>query len=76
MAHNKQMGTLVKYSGIYLDVHGYYTSSEPRTYDYPGSPAEFESNKILVEDTDIMPLLDYQQIEEIEQLAVESIEER
>ena len=65
----------VKYRGIYLVLEGYFEPREAQTYDYPGSPAEFESHKILVEDTDISDLLDYQQIEEIEQLAVEAIED-
>jgi len=65
----------VKYRGIYLELEGYFTPREAQTYDYPGSPAEFESHKILVEDTDITDLLDYQQIEEIEQQAVEVLED-
>lgn len=65
----------VKYRGIYLVLEGYYEPGEDMTYEYPGSASEFESHKILVEDTDISDLLDYQQIEEIEQLAIESIED-
>ena len=65
----------IKYMGIYLTCEGYYTSSEPRTYDYPGSPAEFEASKILVEDTNIIDLLDYERIEEIERQAAQEIEE-
>ena len=65
----------VKYRGIYLTCVGYYVSGCPGDYHTAPSPAEFETSKILVEDTDITDLLDYQQIEEIEQQAVESIED-
>ena len=65
----------VKYRDIYLELEGYFEPREARTYDYPGSPAEFEAHKILVEDTDIMELLDYETIEEIEQKAVEVLED-
>lgn len=65
----------VRYRGIYLELEGYYEPGEAQTYDYPGSASEFESHKILVEDTDISELLDYEQIEELEQLAIKYIED-
>ena len=65
----------VKYQGIYLLCQGYFDGGDDMTYDYPGSAPEFDVHNVLVESTDIMDLLDYQQLEEIEQLAVKAIED-
>ena len=75
MAKDGKETITVKYRDIYLICVGYFTSRCPGDYHTAPSPAEFEAHKILVEDTDIMDLLDYQLIEEIEQQAVESIED-
>jgi len=63
----------IKYLGIYMDVEGYYSPSEPRTYDYPGSPTEFEVEKVMIESTNIIDLLD-EHIEDIERNAIEQID--
>ncbi len=73
---NKTINVTVKYTDIYLHLEGHYTASEPRTYDYPGAPSEFDIEKVYIEDTDIFDLLSIEQIDEIEQLALESLEDR
>ena len=62
----------VKFQGIFLLCQGYFEAGEDMTHDYPGSAAEFDIHNVLVDSTDIMDLLDYQQLEELEHLALES----
>ena len=49
----------VKFQGIYLLCQGYFEAGE-------------DIHNVLVDSTDIMDLLDYQQLEELEHLALES----
>jgi hypothetical protein len=62
----------VKFQGIYLLCQGYFEAGEDMTHDYPGSAPEFDIHNVLVDSTDIMDLLDYQQLDELEHLALES----
>lgn len=66
----------IEYRGIYLDINGKYNPAEPRTYEYPGYPAEFEIYRVFIAggEIDILALVE-DDIEEIERLALESYEE-
>tara|TARA_R110000744_G_scaffold105075_1_gene201014 strand:+ start:857 stop:1093 length:237 start_codon:yes stop_codon:yes gene_type:complete len=71
----------IKYLEIALTVTGYYSPGESEiTYvssdgsGYPGSPAEFESHIILCGDQDIIGILHYETIEEIEALILNKME--
>ena len=56
---NKEvMWKKVNYKGIELSVHGTYTKAEPRTYDYPGAPAEFEIKTIEFNGEDVTQLFE------------------
>lgn len=63
----------VKYLGVYLLCEGYFEPGEDMTYDYPGSAPEFDIHKVIVDSTDIMDLLDEQQLEELEHLCLDSM---
>jgi hypothetical protein len=56
----------VKYRGVELEVEGMYEEGENATYDYPGSPDQFDIEAIYVDTQDIFELLTSDQIDEIE----------
>lgn len=66
----------IKFRNLYLELEGRYEPGEDMTHEYPGSPAEFDIWKINVDRVDIMELLDYDLITEMEHLAIDSIEGR
>jgi hypothetical protein len=66
----------VKVHDIVLEVHGCYTPAEPSTYDYPGSPSDFQIHAIhVVEgDTDIYDLLSHDFVGEISEMSLKELE--
>lgn len=48
---------VIEVYGVYFDVVGYYHKGEERTYDYCGSPSEFEIENIKVNDIDLYDVL-------------------
>ena len=65
----------VNYNGVEIELDGYYTPGEERTYDYHGSGSEFEIYNALVNGIDILEILLESQIEDLTDLAIEQIEE-
>lgn len=62
----------IKYKGVYLQVIGHYEPYDSGDYYHPPSGGYFETEKIMLEDTDVTELLeDY--IEEIEDLVMNEI---
>lgn len=62
----------IKYKGVYLTVIGDYEPYDSGDYYQPPSGGYFETEKIMLEDTDVTELLeDY--IEEIEDLVMNEI---
>ena len=61
----------IKYYDTPLYVKGTYSKGDPQTRDYPGSPDEFDMHEAWCGEYDIMPLLDEQRLDEIEQLIIE-----
>jgi len=62
----------IEYCGVNLLVTGYYSSEEKRVMynadlsGYPGTPADFEIYTVQCDRQDIIDLLSYEQIQEIE----------
>ncbi len=71
MAYKEQVWD-IEYYDVVLFVTGYYSPEEKRVdyYEdlsgYPGAPAEFEIYKVQCGRQDIMDLLSYEQLEEIQ----------
>lgn len=69
----------VKYWGVPLELGGIYTPGDPEIPytenldGYPGSPAEFEVYRVLAGEVDILPILNWDQTTQIEQLALEKL---
>ena len=62
----------IKYKGVYLKVIGYYEPYDPGDYLQPPSGGYFETEKIMIEDTDVTESLEGH-IEEIEVLVMNKI---
>lgn len=43
----------IEYLGLELEVSGKYYKGEYQTYDYPGSPSEFEIESVFIKGTDV-----------------------
>jgi len=73
MAHKEETFD-IEYCNVVLFVTGYYSPEEKRVMynsdlsGYPGAPAEFDIDKIQCGRQDIMDLLSGSQLDEIEQL--------
>ena len=65
----------VIYNDIEFELDGYYQEGEQRTYDYSGSGSIYEIEYAYVNGVDILVLLSNKQIEDLENLAIEQIEE-
>ena len=65
----------VNYNGVEIELDGYYTPGEERTYDYPGSGSDYEIYNALVNGVDILEILLESQIEDLVNLAIEQIED-
>jgi len=64
----------VNYLGLNFDLKGNYFSGEYATYDYPGSPAEFEITSVSVNGTDAEELINRLDAwDELCELAIEYI---
>ena len=48
-----EIQTEINYNDVVLIVHGYYKQEESQTYDYPGSPSEFEIYEVYTETNEI-----------------------
>lgn len=62
----------IKYKGVYLTVIGHYEPYDSGDYLQPPSGGYFETEKIMIEDTDVTELLE-EYIEEIEVLVTNKI---
>lgn len=62
----------IKYKGVYLQVFGHYEPYDSGGYSHPPSGGYFETEKIMIEDTDVTELLE-EHIEEIEVLVMNKI---
>lgn len=69
------MNVTVNYCDIEFEIDGYYEKGESRTYDYPGSGSVYEIEYAYVNGINILELLSPKQIEDLENLAIEKIEE-
>ena len=69
------MTVTVNFYSHELELEGDYYKGEQRTYDYPGSPDEFELTKVIYQGVDITELLDSFNVDfrTLEQLAIETI---
>jgi len=61
--------------GVYFDVKGWYTKGESQTYDYCGSPDDFEIESISIEDTDLQEVLSDNVLDIIKEKALISVSE-
>lgn len=69
------MNVTVTYNDIIFEIDGYYEKGENRTHDYPGSNSVYEMEYAYVNGIDILILLSNEQIADLENLAIEQIEE-
>lgn len=65
----------VNYNGIEFELEGYYSKGEPQTYDYPGSGSDYEIWEAYVNGIDIIEILVESQLEDLQNLAIEQIED-
>jgi|TARA_R110000803_G_scaffold96931_1_gene165068 hypothetical protein len=70
--------TEITYNDVVLIVQGYYTTGETQSYDYVGSPPEFEIHEVYTEDSkvNIIDILNFATIDELEELSIEQIESK
>jgi len=68
------MNVTVTYNDIEFEIDGYYEKGENRTNDYPGSNSAYEIEYAYVNGIDISILLSNNQIADLENLAIEEIE--
>lgn len=75
------MEVIVEYRGVSLVVEGTYEPEEPMVMyypdgsGYPGSASDFEINAVFVADVDIFDMLTDDQLLDIRNLVLESIED-
>jgi hypothetical protein len=65
----------VDYNGIEFELDGYYQEGEDRTHDYPGCGSIYEIYNACVNGIDIIEILVESQLEDLQNLAIEQIEE-
>lgn len=71
----------IKYMDVPLTLEGYYSKGDDRVNYYPdgsgydGSPSEFDTHGVYVNDVDIISILSDDVLEELDNLAVEKIED-
>ena len=63
------------YRGVPITMVGDYEPVEYATEDVQGSPSSFQFQKILVQDTDIIGIIYYQDMEMLEKYCLSVIEE-
>lgn len=69
----------VNYWGVPLELEGIYTPEDPEIPytenldGYPGAPATFEIHEVLAGGVDIQPILNWDQISQLEQLALDKL---
>ena len=70
--------TEVTYNDVILIIHGYYTQEEQQTYYHPGSPSEFQIYEVYTETNmvNIIDILNYNTIDNLELLSLEQIEDK
>ena len=70
--------TEITYNDVVLIVQGYYTTGETQSYDYIGSPPEFEIHKVYTEDSivNIIDILNFATIDDLEELSIDQIESK
>ena len=65
----------INFKGFDFDFDYNYEPYEAQTYDYPGSPAQFEIYNIKLNGIDAFELLE-DQFEEFEEKAIESLKQQ
>lgn len=73
----------IEYQFLIIVVEGFYTPEEPTTSygddlgGYPGSPAEFEINKVYLlndeDKQDLLNILNQEQVKEIENIVLKMV---
>mgnify|MGYP001435747767 CR=1 FL=1 len=73
-----EIQTEITYNDVVLIVHGYYTKEESQTYDYPGSPSEFQIHEVYTEtnEVNIYDILNFATLNDIEELSIDQIENK
>ena len=73
-----EIQTEITYNDVVLIVNGYYTQEESQTYDYPGSPSEFEIDEVYTgtNDINIFDILNFATLNDIEELCIDQIENK
>jgi len=71
------MTITIKFLGIPLECHGYYTPYRSSTYIDPPEPASFEIDEVFYRGVEVMTLLDALHIDwhDIERKCLEALEE-
>lgn len=65
----------INYKGIELEVVGDYFEGDAETRDYPGFPSYFELEEVLHKDENIFDFFEWDDINVMNELAIEKIEE-
>ena len=65
----------VIYKGVEIELDGFYTQGEERTYYYPGSGSTYEIEMAYINGVEVIELFNFDQITDLENLAIEQIEE-
>ena len=73
-----EIQTEITYNDVVLIVQGCYTIGETQSYDYAGSPPEFEIQEVYTEDSkvNIIDILNFATIDELEELSIDQIEDK
>ena len=73
-----EIQTEITYNDVVLIVQGCYTIGETQSYDYVGSPPEFEIQEVYTEDSkvNIIDILNFATIDELEELSIDQIENK
>ena len=68
----------INYCDIWLKIKGFYTSAEEQTYDYPGSPPDFEIEEIYLvgNDINIIDLFNFSMYDELAEMCIDQIENK
>ena len=73
-----EIQTEITYNDVVLIVNGYYTQEESQTYDYPGSPPDFEIEEIYLvgNNINIIDLFNFSMYDELAEMCIDQIENK